>query len=310
MATDKRRQATKIGLALGSGSARGWAHIGVIRALLERGIEPVVATGSSTGSLVAAAYASDQLDALEVWVRSLTKIDVWRLLDATFTGGGVMRGNRLMRAVSEQLEDREIQTLARQFGAVAVDLYAGNEVWIQQGSILDAVRASSGLPGLFTPIAHEGRWLIDGGVLNPVPVSLCRALGADYVIAVNLSLPVVRGQARHASSVKEPAATDSLSTDDSTELIARWSGLLDNFVSSIRADRRPSQPGMIEVMYRTINIMQNQISRSRIAIDPADLTVAPRLDDFNLMDFHRAAEAIEAGHAAIEQVVADLPYGT
>ncbi len=300
----------KIGLALGSGSARGWAHIGVLRALLERGIEPVVATGSSTGSLVAAAYASDQLDALEVWVRSLTKIDVWRLLDATFTGGGVMRGNRLMRAVGDQLEDRGIETLARQFGAVAVDLYAGKEVWIQKGSILNAVRASSGLPGLFTPTAHEGRWLIDGGVLNPVPVSLCRALGADYVIAVNLSLPVARSQARRAMPERASEATDSLSTDDSTELIARWSGLLDNFVSSIRADRQPSQPGMIEVMYTTINIMQNHISRSRMNSDPPDLEVAPRLDDFHLMDFHRAAEAIEAGYVAIEQIVTDLPHGT
>lgn len=259
--------------------------------------------------MVAAAYASDQLDALEVWVRSLTKMDVWRLLDATFTGGGVMRGNRLMRAVGEQLEDRGIETLARQFGAVAVDLYAGSEVWIQQGSLLNAVRASSGLPGLFTPTPYEGRWLIDGGVLNPVPVSFCRALGADYVIAVNLSLPVARSQARHASPEKEPAATDSLSTDDSAELIARWSGLLDNFVNSIRADRQPGQPGMTEVMYRTIHIMQNQIARSRMAIDRADLTVAPQLDYFNLMDFHRAAEAIEAGHAAIEQIGADLPYG-
>ncbi len=310
MATDNRPQATKIGLALGSGSARGWAHIGVLRALLERGIEPVVATGSSTGSLVAAAYVSDQLDALEDWVRSLTKIDVWRLLDARFTGGGVMRGNRLMRAVGEQLEDRQIETLTRQFGAVAVDLSAGNEVWIQKGSLLNAVRASSGLPGLFTPTPYEGRWLIDGGVLNPVPVSFCRALGADYVIAVHLSLPAGRSSARREAPEKEPAAADSLSTDDSTELIARWSGLLENFVSSIRADRQPGQPGMIEAMFRTINIMQNQISRSRMAIDPADLTVAPRLDDFNLMDFHRAAEAIEAGHAAVEQIVADLPNGT
>lgn len=220
-----------------------------------------------------------------------------------------MRGNRLMRAVGEQLEDRGFETLARRFGAVAVDLYAGKEVWIQKGSILNAVRASSGLPGLFTPTSYEGHWLIDGGVLNPVPVSLCRALGADYVIAVNLSLPVPRSQARREASAKKSEATKSLSADDSTELIARWSGLLDNFVNSIRADRQPSQPGLIEVMYTTINIMQNQISSSRMNSDPPDLMVAPRLDDFHLMDFHRAAEAIEAGHAAIEQIVADLPYG-
>lgn len=306
-ATNRRWQGVKIGLALGSGSARGWSHIGVLRALLERGIEPMIVTGASTGSLVAAAYASDQLDALEVWVRSLTKLDIWRLLDATLAGGGVMSGNRLMRAVSERLDDRDFETLARNFGAVAVDLYSGKEVWIQKGSILGAVRASSGLPGLFTPTFYEGRWLIDGGVLNPVPVSLCRALGAEYVIAVNLNLPVARSRARKADGQPQRARTDSLSDTDSNELVARWSGLLENIVSSIRSDRQPDQPGMIEVMYKTINIMQDQISRSRMQGDPPDLAVTPRLDDFHLMDFHRAAEAIDAGYAAIQQIAADLP---
>lgn len=295
---------------MGSGSARGWSHIGVLRALLERGIEPSVVTGSSSGSLVAASYASNQLDALERWVRSLTKIDVWRLLDASFSGGGVMRGNRLMRAVGEQLEDRSIETLSRKFGAVAVDLYTGKEVWIRSGSLLNAVRASSGLPGLFKPIHHEGRWLIDGGVLNPVPVSLCRALGADFVIAVNLNLPLARSEAREPVSQNKPQATETLSIDDSAELFARWSGLLDNFVSSIRSDRQPSEPGMIEVLLTTISIMQNQISRSRMKGDPPDLTVNPLLDDFNLMDFHRAAEAIEAGYATIQQIAPVLPDGT
>jgi NTE family protein len=295
---------------LGSGSARGWSHIGVLRALHERGIEPSIVTGSSSGSLVAASYASNQLDALETWVRSLTKMVVWRLLDASFSGGGMMRGNRLMRAVGEQLEDCAIETLPRKFGAVAVDLHTGKEVWIQSGSILNAVRASSGLPGLFTPIFHEGRWLIDGGVLNPLPVSLCRALGADYVIAVNLNLPLARSRARQPATIEKSETTDNLSDDDRTELFARWAGLLEDFVSSIRSDRQPSEPGMIEVMYTSINIMQDQISRSRILVDPPDLIVSPRLDDFHLMDFHRAAEAIEAGYAVIEEVAAELPNGT
>ena len=300
----------KVGLALGSGSARGWSHIGVLRALLERGIEPVVVTGSSSGSLVAAAYASDQLDALEAWVRSLTKLDVWRLLDPNFSGGGVMRGNRLMRAVGEQLRDQPIESLRRGFGAVAVDLYSGKEVWIQEGSILSAVRASSGLPGLFTPIFHEDRWLIDGGVLNPVPVSLCRALGADYVIAVNLHRSRVRGESRKPAAEVDNASQGSLSVKDSNELLARWTGLLENFVSSLRTDREPTEPGMIEVMYTTINIMQNQISHTRMMGDPPDLLLTPQLDDFNLMDWHRAAEAIDVGYEAVEQVAAYLPDGT
>jgi len=287
---------------LGSGSARGWSHIGVLQALVERGIEPTVVTGSSSGSLIAAAYASNQLDALELWVRSLTKIDVWRLLDATFTGGGVMRGNRLMRAVGEHLQDQAIESLQRRFGAVAVDLYSGQEVWIQKGSVLTAVRASSGLPGLFTPILHEDRWLIDGGVLNPVPVSLCRALGADYVIAVNLNPPLARIENRKPPARGLDKAAASLSTDDRTELLARWSGLLENFMSSLRTEREASEPRMIEVMYTTINIMQDQISRTRMLGDPPELLVKPQLDNFHLMDWHRAAEAIEAGRRAVAEI--------
>lgn len=307
MVTDKRSNNVKVGLALGSGSARGWSHIGVLRALRDRGITPTIVTGSSTGSLVAASYASDQLDALETWARGLTKIDVWRLLDATLMGGGVIRGNRLMRTVGEHLEDRPIESLARPFGAVAVDLRTGKEVWIQSGSMLDAVRASSGLPGLFTPILHDGRWLIDGGVINPVPVSLCRALGAEYVIAVNLNRPFAGNHARHPVSDATSDRQDDASSNEETELFARWSGLLENFVSSIRTSRQPSEPGMIEVMYTTINIMQDQISRSRIMGDPPDLIVTPRLENFHLMDFYRAEEAIEAGYAAIENIASNLP---
>ena len=306
MSTEKADNFFKIGIALGSGSARGWSHIGVLRALNENGIRPHIVTGASVGALVAASYASDQLDSLETWVRGLSKIDVWRLLDATFSGGGVMRGNRLMRAVGECLEDRSIESLPLQFGAVAADLYTGKEVWIQKGLMLRAVRASSGLPGLFTPIRHEGRWLIDGGVVNPVPVSLCRALGADYVIAVNLNRPVVNGRAHQHTRAVPIESEDSAESTEGAVLLNKWSGLLENFVSSIRANQQNNEPGMIEVMSTTINIMQDQITRGRMGSDPPDLIVTPRLGYFHLMDFHRAAEAIEIGHAAVERVATEL----
>ncbi len=297
----------KYGLALGSGSARGWSHIGVLRALEERGIRPSVVSGSSTGSLVAAAYASGQLDELENWARTLTKMDVWRLLDATFIGGGVMRGNRLMRAVGEQLQDRPIESLERRFGAVAVDLNSGQEVWIQRGSMLGAVRASSGLPGLFTPARHEGRWVIDGGVVNPVPVSLCRAMGADFVIAVNVNKPVTGRSRSQSEPDKDVAKGDDPALLERNELFARWLGLLDDFVRSIRSEEEVSEPGMMEVMYGTISIMQDQIMRSRLIGDPPDVIVRPAVTDFHMMDFHRAAEAIDIGHAAVAEVAAGLP---
>ncbi|MBT8111698.1 MAG: patatin-like phospholipase RssA [Gammaproteobacteria bacterium] len=311
METDKQDSEVKIGLALGSGSARGWSHIGVLRALLERGIDPTIVTGASTGALVAAAHASEQLDALESFACELTKIDVWRLMDATLSGGGVIRGNRVMRAVGERLQDRAIESLSRPFGAVAVDLDSGKEVWIRKGSMLGAVRASSGLPGLFKPIFYDGRWLVDGGVLNPVPVSLCRALGADFVIAVNLNRPVTKGRKRpKPKDAEKTEAHDITTSEESTELLARWSGLLENFVSSIRTGRRPEEPAMIDVIYKTMNIMQDQILRNRMLGDPPDLVITPGLGDFHMMDFHRAAEAIVAGRSSVEQVAAELPDGS
>jgi NTE family protein len=307
-AAGKRTRRPKIGLALGSGSGRGWSHIGVLRALQDRDIVPVVVSGASSGSLVAAAYASGQLDQLEVWARSLTKVDVWRLLDATFTGGGVMRGSRLFRAVGAHIEDRAIEDLEYEFGAVAADLYSGKEIWIRNGSMLDAVRASSGLPGLFTPLYHDEHWMIDGGVVNPVPVSLCRAMGAEYVIAVNLNRPA----SRFEYLINEPPAAKKVADDNEAEegkeLVRRWSGLLESLMSSVRSESGRSEPGMMEVMYSTITIMQDQITRSRLAGDPPDLIVRPQLSDFSMMDFHRAAESIDIGYEAMERMAADLPY--
>jgi len=296
----------KLGIALGSGSARAWSHIGVIRALAEYDIRPHIVTGASAGALVGAAYASNQLDELEIWARELTKTDVWRLLDATFSGGGVMRGDRLMAAVATRLKDHDIESLARPFGAVAADISTGREVWLREGSMLDAVRASSGLPGLFTPMRNGGRWLIDGGVVNPVPVSLCRALGADYVIAVNLNQSTLQRNAVVRSSGGGDASAQKPERITASEPVNKWINVLDEFLNSRRPDPDDREPGLFEVMSATINIMQDHITRSRMGGDPADLVVTPRFDDYQMMDFHRAAEAIDLGYAAVQRLSADL----
>jgi NTE family protein len=247
----------RLGLALGSGSARGWAHIGVIRALEERGLRPDVLVGASVGALVAASHAGSRLDALEQWVRALTQREVWRLVDPHLRGGGVMTGNRLMDAIAVSVGDPLIEELQTGFAAVATDLHTGEEVWIREGPVMAAVRASSGVPGLFTPSWYLERWLIDGGIVNPLPVSVCRALGADLVIAVDLSRPVGHGD---------------------PEVLRR------------------SQPSLFESMSQAVSIMQDSITRSRLVIDPADLVLRPDLRHFQLMDFHRAEEAIEIGY--------------
>ncbi|RPI16235.1 MAG: patatin-like phospholipase RssA [Lysobacterales bacterium] len=291
----------RIGIALGSGSARGWAHIGILRGLAERGIVPDVITGASVGALVGAACAAGRLDDLERWVRALTQRDVWRLVDTTFRAGGVMTGNRLMQAIEACIGNAPIESLPRAFAAVATDLYTGEEIWLHDGPYMTAVRASSGLPGLFAPTWHEGRWLIDGGVVNPVPVSLCRALGAKFVVAVDLSRSVTRialRAQREAQEAMEPTPTTEASAEGNA-ILKRWSGLLDGVVESFRSRR--TEPGLFEVMASSVNIMQDRITRSRLATEPPDVVLRPDLAAFQLMDFHRAAEAIEVGRRYVEQ---------
>jgi NTE family protein len=306
----------KIGLALGSGSARGWAHIGILDALEESGVRPEIVAGASVGALVAAAYASEQLAALEAWVCQLTKMDVWRLVDTTLRGGGVMRGNRLMRAIAERIEDRAIEDLPTAFAAVAADLDTGQEVWIREGPMLSAVRASSGLPGLFSPIWYQDRWLIDGGVVNPVPVSLCRALGADYVIAVNLNTHVSKhpglkrrlAQPRDAAEPEAQAEPESSSESEDPSgqtRLEKWSELVDGLVGAVKSGRR-AEPGLFEVMAMSIDIMKDRITRSRMVGDPPAIVITPDLGHFQMMDFHRAAEAIAIGREAIEKVADEV----
>lgn len=298
----------RLGFALGSGSARGWAHIGIVQALAERGLVPDVIAGASVGALVGAARANGRLDELEQWVCTLTQRDVWRLVDTTFRGGGVMTGNRLMDAITACIGDLPIESLPIRFGAVATDLYTGEEIWLRDGPIMTAVRASSGVPGLFAPTWHAGRWLIDGGVVNPVPVSMCRALGADVVIAVDLSRSIVDVAKRAPEQVprEEPRATDAASpvTAEGTAMLKKWSGLVDGLVESFRSKR--TEPGLLEVMSSSVNIMQDRITRSRLAIDPAEVVLRPDLADFQLMDFHRAREAIEIGRRLVEATAGQL----
>jgi NTE family protein len=302
----------RLGLALGCGSARGWTHIGVLQGLEQRGLVPDVITGASVGALVGVARAAGRLADLERWVCTLTQRDVWRLVDTTFRGGGVMTGNRLMEAAAAHVGDAPIEGLPIAFGAVATDLYTGEEIWLRDGPYMAAVRASSGLPGLFSPTWHAGRWLIDGGVVNPVPVSICRALGAEVVIAVDLSRSVTqvgmrapeRREHRSTADSAPEATAPRAASQEGTAILAKWSGLVDGLVESFRSKR--AEPGLFEVMSSAVNIMQDRITRSRLAIDPADLVLRPDLADFQLMDFHRAREAIEIGRRYVEQVAPQL----
>lgn len=289
-----------IGLALGSGSARGWAHIGVLRALERAGIVPDVVCGTSIGALVGAAYAAGEIDRLEPWVRGLKWQSVVGLLDWKM-GGGLMAGGKLVNFFRSQYADVGIEQLPKPFGCVATDLANGREVWLRSGSVIDAVRASIALPGVFTPALQDGRWLVDGGLVNPVPVSLCRAMGADIVIAVDLNWELVMRR-RPPVQARLGANTQAEQVKLATELThsGRMEALLARLWPFNSASKPPDAPSMLGVMSASLNIMQVRITQSRLAGEPADAMVRPRLPGIGAMDFHRGALAIDEGERATE----------
>ncbi len=302
----------KLGLALGSGSARGWSHIGIIRALAQRHIRPDIVCGSSIGALVGASLACNRLDRLEAWVRGLTVKEILRLMDFRLRSGGLIQGERLMNSFMQYVDDVDIEALPMLFGAVATDLEAGREFWFRSGPLLDAVRASIALPGLFSPGYHQGRWLVDGGLVNPVPVSMCRALGADIVIGVNLNNEIAGRRARSAGL--ETRLALALPESELFQRIADGLAPIRKRVRSILVedDRKTRTPGMFEVMTGAIDVMQDRITKSRLAGDPPDILISPRLGHMGLLEFDRAEEAIEEGIAAVETALmagAFRPFG-
>jgi NTE family protein len=287
----------RVGLALGSGSARGWAHIGVIRALEEAGIRPDLVCGTSIGAMVGAAYAAGEFERFERWVLELGVADVLSFMDVSLSGG-VLKGERLMEFFRRNVVDRPIGELAMPFAAVATALHTGSEVWLREGSTIEAVRASIALPALFTPVLRDGMTLVDGGLVNPVPVSLARAMGADIVIAVDLSSDIL---GRHLRADPQIEAADG----PFTEWIQRLQDNLGTLIpESLRYD--PKLPSMLDVLASSINIMQVRIARSRMAGEPPDVIVAPRLAHLKLFDFHRAQEAIAEGRRAVASVLHSL----
>ncbi len=287
----------KIALALGSGSARGWAHIGVIRALAEMGVRPDLIAGSSIGSLVGAAYAAGKLEEFEQWVVELELWDVVKLLDVRLEGG-LIGGSALIERFSKMVGETTIEELAIPYTAVATNMEDGREVWLQKGRLLDAVRASIALPGLFSPVKHQGRWLIDGGVVNPVPVSVCRAMGAERIIAVNLNGDIV---GKHLRKHRQQAQQRGLFEQWLERVDSGWRNRMLEMLGAVNGHHAAETggPDMFEVLAGSINIMQDRITRSRMAGDPPDVLLSPRLAQLGLLEFDRAAEGIEEGYNCV-----------
>lgn len=275
---------TRIALALGGGAARGWAHIGVLRALDEEGIPVGMIAGTSIGALVGGCYLAGKLDELETFARSLTMRRIAGLLDLAIGGGGLFGGLRLTRRMQEHLDDVLIENLGRPFVAIATDIKSGHEVWLAEGSLITALRASYALPGIFEPIRCNGRMLVDGALVNPVPVSVCRAYEQPLVVAVNLQYDLYG-----RSAVIKLRAGDPVAHPEPQKTVTPVARL-----------------GMTSVMVQAFNVIQDRISRAKLAGDPPDLSLHPKLSDIGLSEFHRAGEAIDRGYVETKNRLTEL----
>ncbi len=300
----------RIGLALGSGSARGWAHIGVIDALAEAGIEHDIVCGTSMGSLVGAAYVAGHLADLRRWAEKATRREIIALMDIRLSGGGVVDGNEVVTWLKGLGADAPIESYAKRYAAIATDLSTGREVWLESGPIHEAVRASIALPGILSPVKRDDKWLVDGGLSNPVPVSVCRALGADIIIAVNLN-----GDLLGRRFASEPAPDAVLPAQVPNELVAsvlkQLPPVLRDQASQVvqrLLPQRPSTPGYFQVLANSINIMQDYVTRALLAGEPPHVMLAPRLRDIGLMEYNRAAEAIAEGRYCVDQAMPILRH--
>ncbi len=286
----------KLGLALGSGSARGWAHVGVLRALVKQGFAPDFIAGCSIGALVGAAFAAGRIDPLEAWVRSLDRKRVFGLLDIGW-GGGLIKGERIIDFFREQIVKCGFADLPIQFAVVATDFASGQEVWLRKGRVAEAVQASIAVPGLFRPVLREGHYLMDGSLVNPIPVSLCRAMGADIVIAVDLGSDLVGRRNRENHRQQEAQS-------DRRPLISR---LLPRHGDELEPQEDPAAPpSLLETVMGALDIMQVRIARNRLAGEPPEVLLTPRLGHLGLFDYHRADEAIAEGRDAVERMLPAL----
>lgn len=296
----------KIGLALGSGAARGWAHIGIIDALVEAGLKPSVVCGASMGALVGAAYVADRLPNLRDWAETVSWREIIRLMDIRLSGGGVIDGKQIVAFLRGLGISAPIESYPKKFAAIATDLVTGREIWLQTGPIDDAVRASITLPGILRPFKVGDKWMLDGGLVNPVPVSTCRALGAEIIIAVNPNGDLLgrrfKGKTRDLTGDSSKRTRNEFLAQLHSQMPATIRQQIDLLAPKLLQPEARS-PNYFDVLATAINIMQDHITRTRLAGEPPHVLLVPRLAHIGLLDFNRAKEAIDEGRACVERAL-------
>ncbi len=314
--TPFNRADARIGIALGSGSARGLAHFGVIRALVEVGIKVDIIAGTSIGALIGAIYAAGKLDELETTFQAFDWKKTVSFFDVVFPKSGLIDGAKVSELVRTHIHTHTIEKLPKFFAAVATDILSGEEVIIRTGDVIEAVRASISVPGIFTPVRSNGRTLVDGGLTNPVPVSVARSMGADIVIAVDLNHDIIAG--KNFKPMLLPNSTDKRLPG----IFSRWMGeyhqLMQELKDKLLSREAPGSaqfkrwlspeplPSIFEVLLSSINIMEARITQTRLGLDRPDILIQPPLGHIRFLDFGHAKEIIEIGHRSTVKKLSTL----
>lgn len=293
----------KIGLALGSGLARGLAHIGALKALDRHKIKADIIAGTSMGALVGGCYLSGKLDEFETWARDLNRRRILSYLDFRVRSAGLIGGGRLMKIMEEHFKDMVIEDLPCPYVAIASDLLTGHEVWLRKGHFINSMRASFALPGVFPPVQINQRSLIDGALVNPVPVSPCRALGARMIIALDVNADLIGKTAKPGQRFQTVAGFDVFNDRDVAPEDRKE---FENPVAKRLFRREMNNPSLFGVMVSALNIIQDRVTRSRLAGDPPDVHIKPHIGHIGLLEFEKAAEIIELGELAVERAIPEI----
>jgi NTE family protein len=306
-----KRRRPSVGIVLGAGAARGWSHIGAIQELIAMGVAPSIVVGASAGAVVGGCFAAGRLEQLETFTRALTKRRVFGLMDVSFSGGGLIGGNKLRTRLEESLGGLNIEDLPIRFASVATEVGTGHEIWLKNGPLIDAICASYALPGIFAPVRWGGRWLMDGALVNPVPINVARALGADKVIAINISSDVLT----RGTAIQDPLYFVEKKDSDEAKAeaeVEKKIGIMDSLSRGAGLFRRQFAngadgiPSIASVMADAFNITQDRIMRSRLAGDPPDVLITARMSRIGLFEFHRADELIALGREAARKAIDEI----
>ncbi len=301
-----------VGLALGIGSSRGWAHIGAIEALEEENIPIDYVAGSSVGSYVGALYASGSLKSLKEFVLSMDGKKVFSYFDVVLPRSGILDGTkRLKELFSFHTDAEDFSELKIPVMMVATDLATGKKVVLKSGNIINALRATMSIPGLFAPVRIKDRWLVDGGLVDPVPVGVVRALEADIVVAVDLNSGVVshkNPQRQAKPAAEKPLESPAYNSELLKKMAVFYEQAETSFTSKISEllHRESSTPDIIETVMTSINIMQERITRINLAVEPPDVLIQPRLGQLKMMDFDQVEQTIEEGYIGVKEKIADI----